>query len=828
MTALSSAAFGSRPLASRDVDGSTPQSGSWTSECLIAGLDAGRGESLGPRHSVPQLSASTAAVPALPPALSTEGPPTPGLRSPRPQGTLPFSPSLASQGPHGTLPVSPALQSPAPQVRRERLPEDVDALTLAEALPEVAVSTNGGRLPADEGSSDHYKWICDTSAPQYNAARKEGSAVTLAACRFGGYKLHGVWVSLPGIEEAITQTRLVRWRDLPVRRHTPAVTSAASAWIKHSGEQGIRVAIDQAAGSKVCLVNGASAYHVGGTFLDGGRHSTEEMLCMRSTLYPSLMAAQELAQQQRVTVPASVPASFGPGGVAWECYIPEDGVVLSPQVEIFRGDASIGYPFEARPVRLVAVVSVAMPNCNPMLTDIPVDRPIAEGQYREVLKQKFVALLGAAEAAGATSLVMPDVGCGIHMNRPSQVGRAFGEAVRASCPGSFKEIHVVGGNDFCEAAEAAGNDRSPLLPASRIVDASSAAAAAPALAMGGVAAGGAAAAASLAASAGGTVADYAAEPPGQRDREAISKVADLVSPSESGSAPSGQLQELAPATRQALCPDPRENAAFEGGDIGIVAFSRGERVEPCDKLCSASFLGNFYDLGPAGLTVAIPVGTWWFSCCAYCHESQCFRNAEAAFHSLKFWEKRRAPEFESLTGSQAVSMSEKFADQEDRKMAGLSNPFLAMLHVLRAKFARDSDLAAALMKTSPDFLLHHGAFKGDDPVWSDDFDGTGHNWLGLQLMLIRDELAWLGFPGVSADEWTPFIERCLDTKTGAPLTSKGAKLWQGAIANASLAVRKAVSPVAAQPTMLPTMPQLPAWGGFCQGCKQSKDQCVVQ
>merc|ERR1719464_2551764 len=92
--------------------------------------------------------------------------------------------------------------------------------------------------------------------------------------------------------------------------------------------------------------------------------------------------------------------------------------------------------------------------------------------------------------------------------------------------------------------------------------------------------------------------------------------------------------------------------------------------------------------------------------------------------------------------------------------------------VLTAKVKKGSDLAKALEATGDSFLLFHVAAKGSLPdvsgppcpfpesdTWSDDADGAGQNWLGMQLMLLRDRrTGW--------KRWTPFIEQSIDTKTG--------------------------------------------------------------
>ena len=59
-----------------------------------------------------------------------------------------------------------------------------------------------------------------------------------------------------------------------------------------------------------------------------------------------------------------------------------------------------------------------------------------------------------------------------------------------------------------------------------------------------------------------------------------------------------------------------------------------------------------------------------------------------------------------------------------------------MLAVLRAKF-QDPELAQKLLRTGNAFLLEHSSHPGKECVWSDGFDGSGSNWLGLQLMMVR-------------------------------------------------------------------------------------------
>merc|ERR1712190_668593 len=114
-----------------------------------------------------------------------------------------------------------------------------------------------------------------------------------------------------------------------------------------------------------------------------------------------------------------------------------------------------------------------------------------------------------------------------------------------------------------------------------------------------------------------------------------------------------------------------------------------------------------------------------------------FRNAEAAFQALKYWS--CAELFGSVSGEDAVSLKTQLG-APDVSYAGFANNWNAMWHVLRAKFQKNTRLAQALEKTEDAFLLEHNECPGRDNTWSDDYTGEGQNWLGLQLMLLRDEL----------------------------------------------------------------------------------------
>jgi len=194
-------------------------------------------------------------------------------------------------------------------------------------------------------------------------------------------------------------------------------------------------------GRRVAAVNAASAHHIGGGVLTGGRHALEEAWCMTSTLLKSL-------QQVHSSTAGRHGADSG--------YIPQDGIVLSPLVEVFRCGTDAGYAFRTKPVVLAAVVSVAMYNCNSRVKDSPVDVPDTLAAYEEGTRQKFRAMVAAAAEVGADVLVCPDIGCGVFENDPVKVGTLLGEVLREpSLAGLVSEVLVTGNGVFASACEKA-------------------------------------------------------------------------------------------------------------------------------------------------------------------------------------------------------------------------------------------------------------------------------------------------------------------------------------------------------------------------------------
>ena len=129
----------------------------------------------------------------------------------------------------------------------------------------------------------------------------------------------------------------------------------------------------------------------------------------------------------------------------------------------------------------------------------------------------------------------------------------------------------------------------------------------------------------------------------------------------------------------------------------------------------------------------------------------------------------------------------------DYSYGGFGSNWRAMRAVLAAKFRPGSEMSQQLLRTGDVFLLEHNEKANRDKVWSDNHDGTGANWLGLQLMLLRDELRELPLgpdnqPLFPSWPWTEWLTSAVDPEFGTP--RKAWEAWKEAVRAANKAVRQ--------------------------------------
>eukprot|EP00930_Biecheleria_cincta_P027896 TRINITY_DN194_c0_g2_i4.p1 TRINITY_DN194_c0_g2~~TRINITY_DN194_c0_g2_i4.p1 ORF type:complete len:361 (+),score=45.84 TRINITY_DN194_c0_g2_i4:49-1131(+) len=210
--------------------------------------------------------------------------------------------------------------------------------------------------------------------------------------------------------------------------------------------------------------------------------------------------------------------------------------------------------------------------------------------------------------------------------------------------------------------------------------------------------------------------------------------------------------------------DPRDPSKA----VPIIAFYFPGHEEIWDRHCQAIFLGNFFELEEPILIH--PAGKP--------QEGMPFTNTEAGFQALKFW--KHAPQFASKSGHEAFALKKQLKGSEDFSYSGYGSNWRAMEHVLRQKFVAGSKCARHLCLTQDAFLLEHNSVSGRDSTWSDNYNGDGQNWLGLQLMMIRDELSG----HTSRGSWTCYAREHINLATGAAHSEE----WQNTVKQACMEV----------------------------------------
>jgi predicted NAD-dependent protein-ADP-ribosyltransferase YbiA (DUF1768 family) len=163
-------------------------------------------------------------------------------------------------------------------------------------------------------------------------------------------------------------------------------------------------------------------------------------------------------------------------------------------------------------------------------------------------------------------------------------------------------------------------------------------------------------------------------------------------------------------------------ATINGKEYKLVAFYYPDHDTAWDEIYQGQFLANFYPC-QVSITIKGINGT--------------FLTAEAAFQATKWWNDQNAREkFEQAkTGTEAFHIKKNLSNP-DLTYAGLGRD-VAMKEVLMQKFS-DPAFQSALLLTNDAYLLEHNEQPGRDSYWSDNYDGTGQNQLGITLMEVRE------------------------------------------------------------------------------------------
>lgn len=191
--------------------------------------------------------------------------------------------------------------------------------------------------------------------------------------------------------------------------------------------------------------------------------------------------------------------------------------------------------------------------------------------------------------------------------------------------------------------------------------------------------------------------------------------------------------------------NPLFHECYEVPTKNLLGFYYPGRVTPIDSICNANFLGNF-----------------WM--CQLIVDAVTFKCAEAAYQALKYPLEIRS-QFSNCDGSEAFRLSREIKCH----MYTPQEAWINMMYVVEQKF-QNLELANKLLETGDAFLLEHNNVIGRDARWSDNGDGTGSNWLGLQLMIVRDSIREARLRRFSIVleplPWTAWVSKHLDPDTG--------------------------------------------------------------
>eukprot|EP00397_Hematodinium_sp_SG-2012_P003936 GEMP01003946.1.p1 GENE.GEMP01003946.1~~GEMP01003946.1.p1 ORF type:complete len:1036 (+),score=169.76 GEMP01003946.1:32-3139(+) len=180
---------------------------------------------------------------------------------------------------------------------------------------------------------------------------------------------------------------------------------------------------------------------------------SEDVRRRTSSVHPAIsLSGESTAPRGRHSVAANImrkakKAFLQPQKQHHEAYLPVQGVVLSPDVELFRKTSTSGYAFMFERQKLAGIISMAAFNRNSRIADSPVDAPKDKEVYESQLTDKWRSALVGAIKLGCEVLIVPDVGCGVFKNDPALTGNCLNVVLR-ELHGHFREIILLGKDQF--------------------------------------------------------------------------------------------------------------------------------------------------------------------------------------------------------------------------------------------------------------------------------------------------------------------------------------------------------------------------------------------
>lgn len=167
-------------------------------------------------------------------------------------------------------------------------------------------------------------------------------------------------------------------------------------------------------GKKVCVLNFASATHVGGGVVNGAS-AQEECLCRCSTLYFALLEEEDNfhAKHREMLWKKRMNSTYN------------DDCIYSPDVTVFKSDVKHPKLLPGDEWYNVDVITCAAPNLNSRYEKIF----ISDKVLKELHKKRARRILDIAVSEGEDVIILGAFGCGAFRNPPDIVAQAYREVI---------------------------------------------------------------------------------------------------------------------------------------------------------------------------------------------------------------------------------------------------------------------------------------------------------------------------------------------------------------------------------------------------------------
>ncbi|CAF3337214.1 unnamed protein product [Rotaria socialis] len=124
----------------------------------------------------------------------------------------------------------------------------------------------------------------------------------------------------------------------------------------------------------------------------------------------------------------------------WNYYVPEFGGIYSPDVCVFRGSESNGYPFFSNGPEYISFISCAGYSHPPTETDKNGELKLSGKHVIQNTKQKMESIFKIALENNHDILILSALGCGAFQNPPKHIAQLFHEVIATKYRRSFKYI----------------------------------------------------------------------------------------------------------------------------------------------------------------------------------------------------------------------------------------------------------------------------------------------------------------------------------------------------------------------------------------------------